>query len=81
MKEFIEYIVKNIVDHPDKVLINEIGGTHILTIELSVDKSDLGKVIGKKGNTINAIRTLLISIASRDGIKANLEIIEEEKKS
>ena len=48
MKEFVEYIVKNLVDNPDKVVINEIGGTHTLIIELSVEKSDIGKIIGKK---------------------------------
>ena len=79
MKEFVEYIVKNLVDNPDKVRINEIGGTHTLIIELSVEKSDIGKIIGKKGKTINAIRTLLMSVASRNGIRVNLEIIEDEE--
>ena len=78
MKEFVEYIVKNLVDNPDQVRINEIGGTHTLIIELAVEKSDIGKIIGKKGKTINAIRTLLMSVASRNGIRVNLEIIEED---
>ena len=75
MKEFVAYIVKNLVDHPDQVKINEIGGTQTLIIELSVEKSDIGKIIGKKGKTINAIRTLLMSVASRNGIRVNLEIL------
>ena len=79
MKEFVAYIVKNLVDHPDKVKINEIGGTQTLIIELCVEKSDIGKIIGKKGKTINAIRTLLMSVASRNGIRVNLEILEEEE--
>lgn len=78
MKEFVEYIVKNLVDHPDKVHIKEIGGTQTLILELSVEKSDIGKIIGKRGKTINAIRILLMSVASRNGIRVNLEIIEEE---
>jgi hypothetical protein len=78
MKEFVEYIVKNLVDRPDQVKINEVGGTNTLIIELSVEKSDIGKVIGKKGKTINAIRTLLMSVASRNGLRVNLEILEEE---
>lgn len=77
MKEFIEYIVKNLVDNPDKVVINEVGGTQSLIIELSVEKSDIGKIIGKKGKTINAIRALVMSVASRNGIRVSLEIIEE----
>lgn len=79
MKEFIEYIAKNLVDNPDKVIINEVGGAHTIIIELGVDKSDIGKIIGKKGKTINAIRTLLMSVASRNGLRVNLEILEEEK--
>jgi uncharacterized protein len=79
MKEFVEYIVKNLVDHPDQVRINEIGGTHTLIIELGVEKSDIGKIIGKKGKTINAIRTLLMSVASRNGLRVNLEIIEDKQ--
>lgn len=81
MEEFVEYIVKNLVDHPDKVKINAIGGTHTLILELSVMKSDIGKIIGKKGKTINAIRTLLMSVASRNGLRVNLEILEENSKS
>ena len=79
MKEFVAYIVKNLVDHPDKVKIKEVGGTQTLIIELAVEKSDIGKIIGKKGKTINAIRTLLMSVASRNGIRVNLEIIEDGK--
>lgn len=77
MKEFVEYIVKNLVDNPDNVRINEIGGSHTLIIELHVDKADIGKIIGKRGKTINAVRTLLMSVASRNGIRVNLEIIED----
>lgn len=79
MKEFVAYIVKNLVDNPDKVKIKEVGGTQTLIIELSVEKSDIGKIIGKRGKTINAIRTLLMSVASRNGLRVNLEILEEEK--
>ena len=81
MKEFIEYIVKNLVDYPNEVRINEVNGTHSLIIELSVAKTDIGKVIGKKGKTIHAIRTLLMSVASRNGVRVSLEIIEEKEPS
>ena len=79
MKEFVEYIIKNLVDNPDEVKIKEVGGTNTLILELSVEKSDIGKIIGKKGKTINAIRTLLMSVASRNNIRVSLEILEEEK--
>lgn len=81
MKEFVAYIVKNLVDYPDKVKIDEIGGTHTVILELSLEKSDIGKIIGKRGKTINAIRTLLMSVASRNGLRVNLEILEDGKKS
>ena len=77
MKEFVTYIAKNLVDNPDEVKVNEIGGKQTLILELFVDKSDIGKIIGKKGKTINAIRTLLMSVASRAGIRVNLELVEE----
>jgi len=79
MKEFVEYIVKNLVDNPDKVVINEVGGTQSFIVELSVEKSDIGKIIGKRGKTINAIRTLLMSVASRNGLRVSLEILEDGK--
>ncbi len=79
MKEFVAYIVKNLVDHPDKVQINEVGGKQTLIIELSVERGDIGKIIGRGGKTINAIRTLLMSVASRMGMRVSLEIIEEGK--
>ncbi|MBM3200872.1 MAG: KH domain-containing protein [Chlamydiae bacterium] len=77
MKEFVGYIVKNLVDNPDLVTIKEIGGTNVRILELSVAKSDIGKIIGKKGKTINSVRNLLQSVASRNGIRVNLEILEE----
>ena len=80
MKEFVEYIVKNLVDNPDQVQINEVGGSHTIIIELSVEKADIGKIIGKKGKTINAIRTLLMSVASTNGLRVNLEILEDGKR-
>ncbi len=70
---------KNLVDNPDQVKINEVGGTHTVILELSVEKSDIGKIIGKRGKTINAIRTLLMSVASRNGLRVNLEILEDEQ--
>lgn len=78
MKDFVAYIVKNLVDNPDSVRINEITGTNTLILELSVAQADIGKVIGKQGKTINAIRTLMTSVASRGGMRVNLEIIEEK---
>lgn len=78
MKDFVAYIVKNLVDNPESVRINEIGGTNTLILELTVAKADIGKIIGKQGKTINAIRTLIMAVASRNGLRVNLEILEDK---
>lgn len=80
MKEFVEYIVRNLVDNPDQVNIREVGGTNSLILELSAAQSDIGKIIGKRGKTINAIRTLVMSVASRNRIRVTLEILESDGK-
>ncbi|MEI6531987.1 MAG: KH domain-containing protein [Chlamydiota bacterium] len=78
MKDFVAYIIKNLVDNPDKVSINEIMGTNTLILELTVDKADIGKVIGRQGKTINALRTLIMAVASRNNLRVNLEILEDK---
>ena len=77
MKEFLAYIVKNLVDKPEEVHLKEVQGTNTIIYELTVAKGDIGKIIGKEGRTIKAIRTLLVSVASRDNVKVSLEIMEE----
>lgn len=76
MKEFIEYIVKNLVDHPDEVKILEIEGSRTTVYELRVAQGELGKVIGKEGKTAKSLRTLLAAVAARQGKRAVLEILE-----
>jgi predicted RNA-binding protein YlqC (UPF0109 family) len=58
MKTLVEYIVKALVDDPDQIMIAERIGRNTTIIELAVAKEDIGKVIGKEGRTINAIRTI-----------------------
>lgn len=76
MKELIRYIAQALVDHPDQVEIHEIKTQKLLVLELSVAKEDLGKVIGKKGRTAQAIRTLLTCAAAKKKTRGILEIIE-----
>ncbi len=59
MKELIQYIAQALVDNPDQVIVNEITTQQVLILELKVAKEDLGKVIGKKGKTAQAMRTIL----------------------
>lgn len=77
MKEFLEYIVKKLVDHPEEVKVNQIDSERTTILELKVKEGDLGKVIGKNGRTAKALRTLLTAAAAKQGQKrAILEIIE-----
>ena len=76
MKAFIEYVVKALVDHPEEVTVTEVDGERVVVFELRLNQTDVGKVIGKSGRTITAIRTLLTSSAAKQGKRAMLEIIE-----
>jgi predicted RNA-binding protein YlqC (UPF0109 family) len=76
MKEYVEHIVRALVDNPDQVQINEVEGNRTTVYELRVGQGDLGKVIGKQGQTAKAIRTLLAAAAARKGKRAVLEILE-----
>jgi predicted RNA-binding protein YlqC (UPF0109 family) len=76
VKEFIENIVRALVDNPDEVRLTEIIGSKTTVYELRVGQGDLGKVIGKKGQTAKAIRTLIAAISAKQGKRAVLEILE-----
>jgi predicted RNA-binding protein YlqC (UPF0109 family) len=76
MNELIQYIVKALVDNPDKVEVKEIAGEKSIIYELRVGEGDLGKVIGKEGRTAKAIRTIITAAAMKQGKRTVLEIIE-----
>lgn len=77
MKELVEFIIKNLVDKPDEVHVNEIIGKQIIIFELRVGKGDMGKVIGKGGQTARSIRTILSAVAAKERKRAVLEILED----
>ena len=76
MKEFIEFIARALVDHPDSVVVAEVEGEKTTVYELRVFQDDLGKVIGRKGQTAKAIRTLISAVSAKKGKRALLEILE-----
>jgi predicted RNA-binding protein YlqC (UPF0109 family) len=76
LKILIEYVAKALVDMPERVEVNEIAGEQTTVIELKVDKSDLGKVIGKQGRTARALRTILNAASTKLRKRSVLEIIE-----
>ena len=78
MKAFVEFVVKALVDHPEQVDVKEVDGERTVVFELRLNQTDIGKVIGKSGRTITAIRSLLTSAAAKQGKRAMLEIIEPE---
>ena len=76
MKELIVYIVKKLVDNPEKVRVKEVRGEQNMILELSTAKEDIGKVIGKQGRTIKALRTLLNAASVKSGQRVTLEVIK-----
>ena len=76
MKEFVEFVVKALVDFPDRVQVTVTEKDRGELIELRVDPSDFGKVIGKQGRTCSAIRALLSCASGKAGQRVVLEIIE-----
>jgi uncharacterized protein len=74
MKEFIEFIAKNLVDKPEAVVVEESEQNGKIKFRLFVQDEETGKVIGKAGKTAKAMRTLLTAVAAKNGRKALLEI-------
>ena len=76
MKELLLYMAKNLVDHPEAVSVNEITEEDGLVLELRVAPEDMGKVIGRQGRIAKEIRTIIKTVAQRDGEKVTVEIVD-----
>lgn len=77
MKDFLVWLIKAIVDNPEKVSVREIEDNGQLTLELSVAKEDMGKVIGKRGKIIKSIRKLLGVRGVKEEKKVNIVLLEQ----
>lgn len=77
-RDFIEYVVKQIVDEPEAVVVTRVVDELGVLITLKVGKFDMGKVIGKSGQTAKALRTLLRVIGSKNNARVNLKIVEPD---
>ena len=75
MKELVLYIAKNLVDNPDSVSVTEIEG-ETTVLELRVAPEDMGKLIGRQGRIAKEIRTIVKSVAQRNGQKVSVEIVD-----
>ena len=77
MQAFLEYVVKGLVQHPDEVTVTPVEREGTTIFELRVHPQDVGKVIGRQGMTINAIRSLLLAGSAKRGLRCTLEIVED----
>ncbi|MAT96492.1 MAG: RNA-binding protein [Anaerolineaceae bacterium] len=76
MKDLVEYVVKSLVESPDEVSIAEYDNQDETVLELTVAGSDMGRVIGKSGRVINAIRTLAQVAAAKQDTRVSVELVE-----
>lgn len=77
-KEFLEFVVKELVDHPDGVKVDRTVDQMGVLLTLDVHPEDMGKIIGRSGNTAKAIRTLLRVVGMKNNARVNLKINEPE---
>ena len=76
MKELLLYMAKNLVDDPDSVTVTETSDEDGKVLELHVASGDMGKVIGRQGRIAKEIRTIIKTVAQRDGEKVTVEIVD-----
>jgi len=76
MKDLLKHIAQALVDHPEQVEVAEIAGKQVTILELKVAKEDMGKVIGRQGQTARAMRTILSAASAKLKTRAVLEILE-----
>jgi predicted RNA-binding protein YlqC (UPF0109 family) len=78
MQGFLEYVVKGLVQHPEEVTITPVEREGTTVYELRLNAQDVGRIIGRQGMTINAIRSLLLAGSAKKGLRCTLEIVEEK---
>ena len=76
--QFLDFVVKSLVDNPDAVVIGRTVDEMGVLLTLAVDPADMGKVIGRQGNTAKAIRTMLRVVGMKNNARVNLKINEPE---
>ena len=77
-QQFIEYIVKSVVGHPDDVVVERIIDEKGVLLTLTVNPEDLGRVIGKRGVTAQSLRTLLRALGTKNDARYNLKIVNND---
>lgn len=77
MQAFLEFVVKGLVQKPEEITVTPVEKNGMTVYELRMNPSDVGRIIGREGVTINAIRSLLTAGSAKKGIRCSLEIVEE----
>ena len=77
MQTFLEHVVKGLVQKPEEVSVTPVEQAGVTVYELRMNSEDVGRIIGKQGATINAIRSLLTVGSAKKGLRCSLEIIED----
>jgi predicted RNA-binding protein YlqC (UPF0109 family) len=78
MQEFLEYIIRGLVSHPEAVTVTPVPREALTIYELRLHADDVGRVIGRQGITINAIRSLLLAGSAKKGLRCTVEIVEDK---
>jgi hypothetical protein len=78
MQAFLEYVVKGLVSHPDAVTVTPVVKDSLTIYELRMHPEDVGKVIGRQGMSINALRSLLLAGSAKKALRCSLEIVEDK---
>ena len=81
MQNFLEFVVSGLVQHPEAVSVTPVEKGDLTLFELRMDPSDVGKIIGRNGMTINAIRSLTQAAATNQGVRCSVEIVEDHPAS
>jgi len=81
MQAFLEYVVKGLVENPNEVTITPVERAGMTIYELRMNPGDVGRIIGRQGVTINALRSLLLAGSAKKGLRCMLEIVEEPRAS
>jgi len=76
MRELVEFIARALVDHPEAVQVREVEGERTVVIEIKVAPDDVGKIIGRQGRVVNALRTVVRAAAVRTGKRVTVEILQ-----
>jgi len=79
MQAFLEYVVKGLVQNPEEVTIKPVEKNGMTVYELRMNPSDVGRIIGREGVTINAIRSLLAVGSAKKGLRYSFEIVEDQR--